>query len=76
MLKTIESTETILNTNDKSTVKLEHVKQIIEFAKNFADKYHQFKEKDMIFMKMKKYNIVRNGGSISPILQEHSEGRK
>lgn len=62
ILKVIEITQTILNTNDKSTVKLDHVEQIIDFIKNFADKYHHLKEEDVLFMEMEKHGMPREGG--------------
>lgn len=75
ILKVIEITQTILNTNDKSTVKLDHVEQIIDFIKNFADKYHHLKEEDVLFMVMEKHGMPREGGPIAVMLHEHDEGR-
>jgi hemerythrin-like domain-containing protein len=75
ILKVIEITQTILNTNDNSTVKLEHVEQIIDFIKNFADKYHHLKEEDVLFMEMEKHGMPREGGPIAVMLHEHDEGR-
>ncbi|MBP7612210.1 MAG: hemerythrin domain-containing protein [Paludibacter sp.] len=75
ILKVIEITQTILNTNDKSTVKLDHVEQIIDFIKNFADKYHHLKEEDVLFMEMEKHGMPREGGPIAVMLHEHDEGR-
>lgn len=76
ILKVIEITQTILNTTDKSTVKLDHVEQIIDFIKNFADKYHHLKEEDVLFMEMEKHGMPRDGGPIGVMLYEHDEGRK
>ena len=75
ILKVIEITQTILNTNDKSTVKLDHVEQIIDFIKNFADKYHHLKEEDVLFVEMEKHGMPREGGPIAVMLHEHDEGR-
>ena len=75
ILKVIEITQTILNTNDKSTVKLDHVEQIIDFIKNFADKYHHLKEEDVLFIEMEKHGMPREGGPIAVMLHEHDEGR-
>ena len=75
ILKVIEITQTILNTNDKSTVKLDHVEQIIDFIKNFADKYHHLKEEDVLFMEMEKHGMPREGGPIAVMLHEHDGGR-
>ncbi|MDD4991942.1 MAG: hemerythrin domain-containing protein [Paludibacter sp.] len=76
ILKVIEITQTILNTTDKSTVKLDHVEQIIDFIKNFADKYHHLKEEDVLFMEMERHGMPRDGGPIGVMLYEHDEGRK
>ena len=54
ILKMIEITQTILNTPDVKTVKIDHVDQIIDFIINFADKYHHLKEEDVLIMEMEK----------------------
>ena len=61
ILKVIEITQTILNTNDPAKVNLNHVDSIIDFIKNFADKYHHLKEEDVLFMEMEKHGMPREG---------------
>ena len=65
ILKMIKITQTILNTTDVKTVKIDHVDQIIDFIINFADKYHHLKEEDVLFMEMEKHGM----------LSEHDKGR-
>lgn len=76
ILKVIEITQKMLNTNDPSKVNLNHIDSIIDFIKNFADKYHHLKEEDVLFMEMEKHGMPREGGPIGVMLHEHDEGRK
>ena len=76
ILKMIEITQKILNTNDPAKVNINHVNRIIDFIKNFADKYHHLKEEDVLFMEMEKRGMPREGGPIGVMLHEHDEGRK
>ncbi len=75
ILKMIEITETILSVDDADKVNLNHVESIVDFIKNFADKYHHLKEEDVLFMEMEKRGIPREGGPIGVMLREHDEGR-
>lgn len=74
ILKMIEVTRTILNTDDER-INLEHIEQIVDFIKNFADKYHHLKEEDILFLEMEKYGMSREVGPIAMMLHEHNEGR-
>jgi len=75
ILKMIEATQIILNTDDETTINLEHVDQIIDFIKNFADKYHHLKEEDRLFLEMEKHGMSMESGPIAVMLHEHNEGR-
>lgn len=75
ILKMIEVTQTILNNGDESKINLNHVEKIIDFIKNFADKYHHLKEEDVLFAEMEKHGMPREGGPIGVMLNEHDEGR-
>lgn len=75
ILKVIEITETILNTANKATVNLNHVEQIIDFIKNFADKYHHLKEEDVLFVEMVNHGMSSEGGPIAVMLSDHNTGR-
>ena len=74
ILKMIEVTRTILNTNDER-INLEHIEQIVDFIKNFADKYHHLKEEDILFVEMEKHGMSREVGPIAMMIHEHNEGR-
>jgi len=76
ILKVIEITQTILSDNDHSKVNLEHVEQIIDFIRNFADKYHHLKEEDMLFVEMVKQGMSNDVGPIAVMLADHDAGRK
>jgi len=76
ILKVIEITQKILNTQDEDSLNVEHLEKIVEFIKNFADKYHHLKEEDELFMEMERFGMPREGGPIGVMLNEHDEGRK
>jgi hemerythrin-like domain-containing protein len=76
ILQMINITQSILNEKDASTINLNHVEEIIDFVKNFADKYHHLKEEDVLFVEMEKHGMPREGGPIGVMLNEHDEGRK
>ena len=73
ILRMIDVTQHLLS--DKSTVNIDHVEQIIDFVKNFADKYHHLKEEDVLFMELEKHGMLREGGPVGVMLSEHDEGR-
>lgn len=53
----------------------EHLEQIVEFIKVFADQCHHAKEEDLLFPAMEKAGIPREGGPIGVMLSEHTLGR-
>ena len=73
ILKMIAVTRQLLA--NKATLNIDHVEQIVDFVKNFADKYHHLKEEDVLFMEMEKHGMPREGGPIAVMLHEHDEGR-
>ncbi|WP_291125292.1 hemerythrin domain-containing protein [Flavobacterium sp. UBA6031] len=75
ILKMIEITTILLNKEDKTTINIEHVEKVIDFIKNFADKYHHLKEEDILFLEMEKHGMSREFGPIAMMLHEHNEGR-
>ncbi|HEY6913606.1 MAG TPA: hemerythrin domain-containing protein [Paludibacter sp.] len=75
ILRMIKITQTILENEDTDQVNIEDVEQIIDFIKNFADKYHHLKEEDVLFMEMENYGMSRENGPIGVMLHEHDEGR-
>ena len=73
ILKMIDVTRSLLV--DKSALNINHVEQIIDFIRNFADKYHHLKEEDVLFMELEKHGMPREGGPVGVMLYEHDEGR-
>lgn len=56
-------------------INAEHLEQIVDFFKTFADKSHHAKEEDLLFPEMEKAGIPREGGPIGCMLSEHDQGR-
>lgn len=54
----------------------QHLAQIIEFIKVFADKCHHGKEEDLLFPELEQAGMPRNGGPIGTMLVEHNIGRE
>jgi hemerythrin-like domain-containing protein len=57
-------------------VEEEHLKEIVNFLKVFADKCHHGKEEGLLFPAMEKYGIPRENGPVGQMLREHVEGRQ
>ena len=53
----------------------EHLEQIAEFIKVFADRCHHGKEEGLLFPAMAEAGIPTEGGPIGVMLQEHDIGR-
>lgn len=53
----------------------EHLDQILNFIKVFADQCHHGKEEDLLFPAMEEAGIPREGGPIGVMLTEHDMGR-
>jgi hemerythrin-like domain-containing protein len=53
----------------------EHLEQIAEFFRVFADKCHHGKEEDILFPAMEASGIPSEGGPIGVMLLEHEKGR-
>jgi hemerythrin-like domain-containing protein len=75
ILQMIEITQLILTAEDETKINLNHVEEIVDFIKKFADKYHHLKEEDVLFMEMERQGMPRQGGPIGVMLHEHDEGR-
>ncbi len=78
--------DVILGVLDKTEKELRAVRQgaavdadkfhgVIDFIRNFADYCHHAKEEKILFVKMEKCGIPRNGGPIAVMLMEHDQGR-
>jgi hemerythrin-like domain-containing protein len=60
---------------NKEGVNPEHLEQILEFLRTFADRCHHGKEEDLLFPAMIDAGIPREGGPIAVMLREHKIGR-
>jgi len=74
MLEVAESVSQKLEAGEK--VPAEHLTQMVDFIRGFADKCHHAKEEDLLFPAMEKTGIPRQGGPIGVMLVEHTEGRE
>ncbi len=53
----------------------EHMEQLVDFIRTFADRCHHGKEEDLLFVEMEKAGVPREGGPIAVMLLEHDQGR-
>ncbi len=56
-------------------VNSEHLNQIIDFIKTFADKCHYGKKQDLLFPAIEESGVPKEGGPIGVMLYEHELGR-
>ncbi len=74
MLEVAESVSQKLEAGEK--VPAEHLTQMVDFIRGFADKCHHAKEEDLLYPAMEKTGMPRQGGPIGVMLVEHTEGRE
>jgi len=53
-----------------------HLDQIVNFIRGFADKCNHAKEENLLFEEMRKSGIPKQGGSIGVMLMEHDYGQE
>jgi hemerythrin-like domain-containing protein len=53
----------------------EHLEQMVQFIREFADKCHHGKEEGLLFPALEKAGILREGGPIGVMLADHDQGR-
>jgi hemerythrin-like domain-containing protein len=70
----LEQTVTLIDNN--GDVNPELFRKLIDFIRNYADKYHHAKEEDILFIKMQDCGFPLEGGPIEMMLIEHDQGRK
>jgi hemerythrin-like domain-containing protein len=56
-------------------VPTDHLDQIVDFIRTFADRCHHGKEEDLLFTAMEEAGVPRQGGPIGVMLHEHEIGR-
>jgi len=54
----------------------DHLDQIVDFIRTFADRCHHGKEEDLLFTAMEEAGVPRQGGPIGVMLHEHELGRQ
>jgi hemerythrin-like domain-containing protein len=57
-------------------VQPEHLEQVLEFLKVFADKCHHTKEEELLFPALEKIGVPREEGPIGVMLAEHNKARQ
>jgi hemerythrin-like domain-containing protein len=50
-------------------------RKLIDFIRNYADKYHHAKEEDILFVRMEKSGFPTDTGPVGVMLFEHDQGR-
>jgi len=50
-------------------------KKVIDFIRNYADKFHHAKEEDILFKELNKENVEMNCNPTEQMLYEHEQGR-
>ena len=73
MLRILDRVAAKIESGEKTDV--DHLEQIVEFLRVFADRCHHGKEEDLLFPAMEKAGIPRERGPIGVMLMEHEEGR-
>jgi len=58
------------------SVSTEHLDQLLDFIRTFADRCHHGKEEDLLFSAMERAGVPKQGGPIGVMLQEHDLGRQ
>lgn len=61
--------------NAGQPVPTEHMEQLVDFIRTFADRCHHGKEEDLLFTAMERAGVPREGGPIAVMLLEHDQGR-
>ncbi|MBR9681990.1 MAG: hypothetical protein GOV00_04300 [Candidatus Altiarchaeota archaeon] len=78
ILKVVDALETELKQVEDGTINKAFFKEVIDFVKNYADKFHHAKEEDILFKEFDK--CVKEGSvNCNPIRQmifEHITGRE
>ena len=73
----LEILEAVTNRMDSGeAVPTWHLDGILEFLTIFVDKCHHGKEEEFLFPAMETAGVLRTGGPIGVLLQEHEQGRK
>jgi len=53
----------------------EHLEQLVDFIRTFADRCHHGKEEDLLFKALVEKGMPQEGGPVGQMLLEHEQGR-
>ena len=78
ILKVVDVLEFEIEKLKNKSIDIEYFKKVIDFIRNYADKFHHAKEEDILF---KEFNKCAEEGNthcnpVEQMLFEHEEGRK
>ena len=62
------------NIPSKDSIPKNEIQQVLEFLKVFVDRCHHAKEEEILFPALEAAGILRDGGPIGVLLQEHQIG--
>jgi hemerythrin-like domain-containing protein len=72
ILKLTDVMEKIAHSKEPSA---DHITEVIEIVRNFADGIHHAKEENLLFPKMAEKGFSPNQGPVAVMLHDHVEGR-
>ncbi|MBI4947252.1 MAG: hemerythrin domain-containing protein [Bacteroidetes bacterium] len=73
-IDTVRQANSLIGKDNEAYEKLIH--QLIGFFRNYADKYHHFKEEEILFPEMAKRNELLADGVIKEMFENHSDFRE
>ena len=73
-IDTARQAKSLIEKDDVAYGKLIH--QLIDFFRNYADKYHHFKEEEILFPEMAKRNDLLADGVIKEMFENHEDFRE
>lgn len=68
-----KGTSALIGTDDDRYEKI--IRQLLDFFRNYADKFHHHKEEEILFPEMCKRNELLQSGVIQEMLENHAEFR-
>lgn len=75
ILTMIEVAKHLLKEENADNLPIDDLKRVIDFIRNFADKYHHMKEEDVLFQEMVNHGMPSESGPIAVMTHEHNVGR-
>lgn len=77
ILYVLEIVDKMITSDSKKDIeKIKYYQELIYFLKIFADKCHHGKEENYFFQELVTNTILKDGGPVEVMLEEHVEGRK